>query len=265
MAPMASGGRGQTTALSVRPGLAGECAVLHAGTLIVFLMTAVELWVAADSRVVAIGAQQTEATTICKIHKVGAVFYAEAGLLKDTTGRFNAAAIAEQAAVGHPTVPEVAHAFEARVLMPLMDTVSQLRTLNPHYYYSHVREQAALQVAFFGAERRGLRLAIRRFFIHTDGQRRPSVSIDRFDCPGDCDHARTWAFLGGSEVLNRFLEANPRYLTEHGSRATLQRLMDLEAIAHPDLVSPPVDILQIGPEGPAWVQRKPSCPPLPPS
>jgi hypothetical protein len=239
--------------------------VLHAGTLVVFLMTAIELWVAADSRVMAIGARQTDATAICKIHRLGPVFYAEAGLLKDTTGRFHAAAIAEQAVVGHPTVPEVAHAFEARVLTPLMDTVSQLRTLNPRYYDAHVREHAALQVAFFGAERRGLHLAIRRFFIHMEGQERPSASIDRFDCPGDCDHAMIWAFLGGSEVLNRFLEANPRYLTEHGARATLQELIHLEATAHPDQVSPPVDILHIGPEGPAWVQRKPSCPPLPPT
>ena len=238
--------------------------MLHAGSLIIFLITAVELWVAADSRVIAIGTQQSDATAICKIHKLGAVFYAEAGLLKDTHGRFDAAAIAEQAAVGHPTVSGVAHAFEARVLTPLMHTVSQLRTLNPHYYHTHVREQAALQVAFFGAERRGPRLALRRFFIHMEGPASPSASIDRFDCPGDCTNAGTWAFLGGSEVLNRFLEANRRYLPEHGPRATLQRLMALEATAHPDLVSPPVDILHIGPEGPAWVQRKPSCPPLPP-
>jgi hypothetical protein len=239
--------------------------MLHAGSLIVFLITAVELWVAADSRVIAIGDQQSDAIAICKIHKLGTVFYAEAGLLKDTHGQFNAAAIAEQAAIEHPTVSGVAYAFEARVLTPLMHTVNQLRTLNPRYYHTHVREHAALQVAFFGPERRGLQLAIRRFFIHMEGPGSPSASIDRFDCPGDCANAMTWAFLGGSEVLNRFLEANPHYLTEHGSRTTLQRLMDLEATAHPDLVSPPMDILHLGPEGSAWVQRKPSCPALPPS
>jgi hypothetical protein len=58
---------------------------------------------------------------------------------------------------------------------------------------------------------------------------------------------------------------NPRYLTEHGARATLHRLMELEATAHPDVVSPPVDILHLGPAGPSWVQRQPGCPPLPPS
>ena len=65
--------------------------------------------------------------------------------------------------------------------------------------------------------------------------------------------------------LSQFLEAHPRYLAEHGARATLQRLLDLEATAHPDVVSPPVDILYLGPKGPVWLQRQPSCPPLPPS
>ena len=239
--------------------------MLHMGTLIVFLLAAGELWVAADSRVVAIGAQQAGAAAICKIHKFGAVFYAEAGLLQDTAGRFNAAAVAEQAAGEQATVPVVADVFAARVLMPLVDTVRTLRRLNPRYYHAHVRGQVALQVAFFGMERQGPRLAIRRFVIHEAGPGDLSAAIDRFDCPGDCANVRTWAFLGGSAVLNRFLEAHPHYLTTHGARATLQRLMALEATAHPDVVSPPVDILRMGPSGPTWVQRKPSCPPLPSS
>jgi hypothetical protein len=239
--------------------------VLPTGTLIVFLMTAVELWVAADSHVIAIGAQQASAAALCKIHTFGAVFYAEAGLLKDTVGRYNAAAIAAQAAGEHPTVPEVANAFEAQVLTPLVETVHTLRTLNPRYYHAHLQEQVALQVAFFSMARQGPQLAIRRFVIHEEGGGSLSVILDRFNCPSDCPSVRTWAFLGGSEALTQFLEAHPRDLIEHGARATLQQLMALEAMAHPDVVSPPVDILHLGPEGPVWVQRQPSCPPLPPS
>jgi len=162
-----------------RPGLAGDGTVLPTGTLIVLLMTALELWVAADSQVIAIGAQQGSTAARCKIHRVGAVFYAEAGLLQDTSGRYHAAA------------------------------------------------------------------------------------IDRVDCPSDCPSAGTWAFLGGSEALTQFLEAHPRELIEHGARATRLRLLALEATAHPDRVRPPVDLLHLGPEGPTWVQRQPSCPPFP--
>jgi hypothetical protein len=239
--------------------------VWHAGTLIVFLLTASELWVAADSHTIAIGARETGAAARCKIHTMGTVFHAEAGLLEDRNGRFNATAMAAQAAAESPIAPEVANVFAARVLTPLADTVRTLRIINPRYYEAHVREHVALQVAFFDLERQGPRLAIRRFIIHEDGQGHLSAAIDRFDCPGDCPNAGTWAFLGGSEALNRFLEAHPRYLTAHGPHATLQRLMDLEATAHPDRVRPPVDILHLGPAGPTWVQRKPSCPPLPAS
>jgi hypothetical protein len=165
--------------------------VLSTGTLIVFLMTATELWVAADSHVIGVGAQQAGAATMCKIHKLGPVFYAEAGLLKDTIGRYNAAAIAEQAAAGHPTVPDVANAFEERVLTSLVESVRTLRTLNPRYYHAHVREQVALQVAFFGVGPQGPRLAIRRFTIHEEGRGSLSASVDRFDCPGDCPSAMT--------------------------------------------------------------------------
>ena len=239
--------------------------MLLAGTLIVFLITAMELWVAADSHAIAIGAQQGSAAARCKIHRVGSVFYAEAGLLQDTSGRYNAAAIAAQAAGGQPTIMAVANAFAARVRLPLVETVRTLRTLNPGYYHAHLQEQVVLQVAFFGMAHQGPRLAIRRFRIHEEGRGRLAAAVDRFDCPGDCPSAGTWAFLGGSEALTQFLEAHPRHLVEHGARATLLRLMALEATAHPDRVRPPVDILHLGLRGPVWVQRQPSCPPLPPS
>lgn len=241
----------------------GGSTMLHAGTLIVLLITATELWVAADSHVVAIGARQTGAPALCKIYPFGPVFYAEAGLLKDTAGRFSAAAMAAQAAAEQPTVPEAAGAFARRALEPLVEAVRTLRALNPRYYEARVRGKAALQVAFFGVAGRGPQLAIRRFVIHEAGPGGLWAAVDRFDCPGDCAGPGTWAFLGGSEVLPAFLEAHPRYLPTHGARATLQRLMALEARAHPGEVTPPVDILRIGPKGPAWVQRKSSCPPLP--
>lgn len=239
--------------------------MLHIGTLIVLLITTMELWVAAGSHVIAIGAQQVDVAARCKIHRVGSIFYAEAGLLQDTIARYNAAAIAAQAAVGHPTVPDVANTFEVWVCTPLVETVRTLRTLNPRYYHAHLQEQVALQVAFFGLARQGPPLAIQRFGIHEEDGGSLSAALDRFDCPGDCPRAMTWAFLGGSEGLTQLLEAHPRDLAEHGARATLQQLMDLEATAHPDRVSPPVDILHLGPEGFVWVQRQPSCPPLPPS
>src|SRR5262249_36414268 len=90
-----------------------------------------------------------------------------------------------------------------------------------------------------------------------------AAAIDRVDCPSDCPSAGTWAFLGGSEALTQFLEAHPRELIEHGARATRLRLLALEATAHPDRVRPPVDLLHLGPEGPTWVQRQPSCPTFP--
>jgi hypothetical protein len=258
---MAPSGRCQAHAWGVLSGLAGESTVLHLGTLVVFLITAMELWVAADSRVVVIGTQPAGAATRCKIHQFGSVFYAEAGLLKDTAGQFNAAAVAAQVATEQAAVLEAANAFEAHVRTPLVDTVRTLRTINPRYYHTHVREQAALQVAFFGMTDRGPQVAIRRFFTHEERHGRLSAVIDRFDCPGDCSGAITWAFLGGSVVLNRFLAAHPDYLTAHGPRATLQHLIALEAAAHPDLVSPPVDMLRLSPSGPVWVQRKPTCRP----
>jgi hypothetical protein len=79
------------------PGLAGDGTVLLTGTLIVLLITAMELWVAADSHAIVIGAQQGSTAARCKIHRVGSVFYAEAGLLQDTIGRYHAAAIAARA------------------------------------------------------------------------------------------------------------------------------------------------------------------------
>jgi hypothetical protein len=98
IASVAPGGRGYTKALGGRPGLAADGTVLPTGTLIVLLMTALELWVAADSHVIAIGAQQGSAAARCKIHRVGAVFSAEAELLQDTSGRYHAAATPAQRA-----------------------------------------------------------------------------------------------------------------------------------------------------------------------
>ena len=40
--------------------------------------------------------------------------------------------------------------------------------------------------AFFGMERQGPRLAIRRFVIYEEGRGVSSAAVDRFDCPSDC-------------------------------------------------------------------------------
>jgi hypothetical protein len=233
-----------------------------AGTCIVIIMTATELWVGADSRVVSVGEDVRSAPSVCKLNRFGNVFYVQAGVFKDDAGRCDAAAVAERSASQGHSVVESADAFAKDVIAPLARIAGELRTVNPSYYRSKIINKPALETAFFGVERRAPRLAVRKFIVHETADGLVAVSVQSSNCPGDCPSGMTWAFLGEASTASRFLDRNPQHLRLNGYKATLDKLIGLEATANPEFVRLPVDILRLSQEGPEWIRKKSSCLPV---
>jgi hypothetical protein len=232
--------------------------VIYLGTCIVIIMVASELWIGADSRIVAISRTVEEGPTACKIYVMGNLYYASAGLLKDTAGRFDAAAVAREVSVYATSVSGAAVTFEAAIVPPLKNIILELRGENPDYFGARLLGKTALAVAFLGIEKGTPKLEVRRFVVREE-RGGLAVAIERQSCPGNCQNRMTWAFLGEATEVNRFLDQNPGYLGRNGFRATLQTLIAHQAEATPQYVSLPVDILKITTQGFEWIQRKYEC------
>ena len=232
--------------------------MIYWGTCIVIIMVASELWIGADSRIVAISRAVGDGPTTCKIYALGNLYYVNAGLLKDTAGRFDAAAVAREVSVHATSVSGAAADFEAAIVPPLKNIVLELRGENPDYFGARLLGKTALAVAFLGIEEGTPKLEVRRFVVREE-RGELAVTIERLSCPGDCQDRMTWAFLGEAAEVNRFLDENPGYLGRNGFRKTLQTLIAHQAAATPQYVSLPVDILRITTRGFEWIQRKNEC------
>lgn len=231
--------------------------MLHAGTSVVIIMSQDELWVAADSNAILIGAEVTTAPTEYKIHELGNIFYTQAGLVKDLHGKWQPAAMANEIALRLVSFGDIVVEFERRIEAPLLSIADELRSINPEYYRTKILNKAAFSAAFFGIDARQLRLAVRRFSVHELPSNELTIVVERSDCPGDCPSGMTWAFLGETVAINRFLDQHPTFLADNGYRKTLQALIEVEATANPQNVGLPVDILRITQFGEQWIQRKP--------
>ena len=234
--------------------------MIYAGTCIVIFMLASELWIGADSRLIAISHTIEDGPPACKIYALGNVVYAHAGLLKDAAGRFDAAAVAHEVSVHATSVSRAAMGFEVAIVPPLKNILIELRGENPDYINSKIWGKTALEVAFLGSEGGKSKLVVLRFIIQEE-RGDIAVTTERLSCPGDCENGMTWAFLGKTKEVNRFLDENPGYLRRNGLRNTLQTLIAHQAAATPQYVSLPVDILRITPQGFEWIQRKKECGP----
>lgn len=230
------------------------------GTTIVAIRTPTEVIVGADSKVVAIGGEITDAPDGCKIIQVGNFFFAHAKILRDTLGKFSVHDTVVQSHQLGNSISATVRTFEDLIVPSLVRMLQDLRSINLSYFTQNIlKGGSAVDVIFFGIENAKPVLFMRYFvpIIANDGS--ISVEVKRMDCPGDCPGGMTFAFMGAKKELNQFLDQNPHY-SQIGWVPTINKLISLEAEANPDHVAPPIDIMQVDNQGARWLQRKPECP-----
>jgi hypothetical protein len=229
------------------------------GTTVVGVRTPTEIIVGADSKMVAIGDNPTDAGQACKIIQVDNLFFAHARLMRDSWGTFSVSETVLRARRSGGTILETANNFERLIVPSLTKILEQIKREHPSYFRQHYEGGSAVDIVFFGMEKDVPVLYLRYFVASSTVGGSVSVEVRRLNCPGDCPTGMTYAFLGEQSALNRFLDANPHY-SRNGWVPTINKLIEIEAADKPDFVSLPVDILRVDKSGAGWLQKKPQCP-----
>lgn len=87
---------------------------------------------------------------------------------------------------------------------------------------------------------------------------RSSLAVRTAICPGNCRQGEGLFYLGYWDRIEAYV-ANSGQPRTIGSAASLDRLIRLEISAHPGEVAAPVNILELGTDGPRWLQNGGNC------
>jgi hypothetical protein len=228
------------------------------GTTIVAIRTPSEVIVGADSKMVAIGDNLSDAGQTCKIIQVDNLFFAHARLFRDTLGTFSVSETVFQARRKGGTILETANNFEELIVPSLIKILEQIKHEHPVYFHQHYENGSAVDIIFFGMEKDVPVLYLRYFVASSSANGSISIEVKQLNCPGDCPTGITYAFLGEQSALNKFLDENPHY-SKNGWIPTINKLIEIEAKDKPDFVSLPVDILHLDKNSAEWIQKKSQC------
>jgi len=232
---------------------------LVTGSTVVAIRTPSEIYVGADSKLVAYGKDKKIELSICKIRQVDNLFFAQTGLVGDAAGGFNVAETVIKAHKHGDSISATVQAFEKMVVGPLTTMLQQFKRDQPDFYKKDLQRDSHFSIMFFGLEN-GTVVVYSRYFTATDPINGSSkIEIQRKDCPGDCPTGTTYIFLGEQEAMNKFLDANPHY-SKIGWAPTIRKLIEIEIADKPDFVGYPIDIIRLNNKVTEWIQRKAECP-----
>jgi hypothetical protein len=125
------------------------------------------------------------------------------------------------------------------------------------YFESALRNKTILQAAFFGFERGSPYLYVRSYRCQTRSSGEIMIEVERQECVARCDML---AILGKSRAVEKYISQTADY-QKRPPIELARKFVELEIADEPEIVGPPIDILQITKTGAIWKQRKPECQP----
>ncbi|MCX6622491.1 MAG: hypothetical protein NTY38_15780 [Acidobacteria bacterium] len=204
--------------------------------------------VAADSKLIVVTRNGTQRERpICKIARLGPVVFTAAGILE--FGEMNVYSLAAQAVRTTHNTEEAREAFIklARPLLRLAFSAARRR---------HPSPPRLLEALFLAAE--DGEIAVRGvYFSEMEGLPFSVVDSRRFGCPENCDRS-TFLMLGSNEAAH---EAFPSLLRRRSLSAIqiAERLVETELAADPVRVGGPIQLLEMGRQGPRWIRHTGLC------
>lgn len=233
-------------------------------TTVAVIRTPREIFVAADSAV-----EGRREANFCKIGQIGTTSFAVEGMAEinvvtdgksDSAKTFHVRPLAKRAAKRPGTIAEKALSFERDARTAFQRVVAQNKTDAPEEYkrYLSSRRQA-LQVIFFGNDPGNVpAFALIIFGVKDNAHGVPTITVEKDFCPGkDCYEPDDIRLLGESKKAIE-LTKQPEFPGSDLAEAA-GRLVEAEIQDRPELVKPPVDVLELSVLGPNWVSAKPQC------
>jgi hypothetical protein len=215
-------------------------------TTIVAVKTDKEIVVGADSKVSWI--KETFRETDCKIHQVGNVFFALAGIAGDAGTGFSVARIATQAIKNNQTIQDAVVEFVAMIQDPIYSYVKSMKFQMPDWYNGNYGNGSFMDIVFFGFENGEPEM----YYLN--------CWPDNLDAKG-FKPGFSFIFLGCWKSLSELVETQPDYWDMGIIKATCN-LIQLAINDYPQHVGPPINIVRITADGAEWIQKSSGCPEL---
>jgi hypothetical protein len=223
------------------------------GTSIAIIAKENQIAAAADSKIL-LGRDRFSSTD-CKIKQFEDIFFAIAGHRREVLSNFDAIYIAMEACKTTSNIADRMSKFELLIKPALFNMLWVNQRKDPSYFESNLLDKTILQAAFFGFER-GAPYLFTRSYKCKLASGRIVIDVESQGCLSQCDML---AVLGKSRAIEQYIIRTPAY-KKKPSVELAQELVELEIADEPNIVGPPIDILQISKTGPVWKQRKPDCP-----
>ena len=216
--------------------------------IVVFISSNGHIYVAADSKRTFYFADSSHSETICKIHHVGASYFAIAGI--DDAGLL---ARANTALEEKANIDSAIHTFGEAMVLHYNKLITDMISYYPDKV-EHFLNDGLAQVSFFG------------FY-----NGKPRITNIEFECRLGVNGAVITSYriipikeitvIGMSgDIANASYKDMPSgYTREHDPALYVQKLVQIEIKSQPQAVGGPVDILELLPVGEVWIRRNESA------
>jgi hypothetical protein len=230
-------------------------------TTIVVARTPSEIVIGADSKVTDTYGKELN-SQVCKIQQVGNLFIAVEGLLQDKATGFNVPEIAIKSLQLKPdaTAAEKVNILTGFLTSDLFVELNRVKLHSAEEFHTKLEGQTFLRIVVVGFENKLPVVFVRQFRMAYIAKG-IGVMVIPDDCLSYCHGEVVTRFLGETEAIEGLPEDNPGFWND-GLVAGVRRLLQTEIEARSEYVGPPIDLLQINPQGARWIQKKPECPAL---
>ncbi len=183
----------------------------------------------------------------CKIHVVtNDCTFAMAGMYKQDTPAFDLFALGQSACRSSGDLKQKADYFLSAALPQLVEIMKDLAITDADYLKQHNEGKPIIEVLFVGAYE-GKPAAFARGVVPENGILKPEV----INVPSD----RVHLFAGVNGHIRAYINSHPRW-EQGGDINAAQRLIELEAAAHSDMVGLPISIGVVASSGRfRWIHR----------
>jgi len=223
------------------------------GTAIAIIAKADQIAAAADSKII-LGRNRLLSSD-CKIKQSGDAFFTIAGHRREELSSFDAIFIAREVFRTSYTAADRVNKFEILIYGPLFNMLRITQLRDPSYFESNLQNKTILQAAFFGFERGSPYLYVRSFRCKTISSGQIVIEIERQACVAQCE---LLTILGKNSAVEHYINQTADYKQKLPIEL-VKKFVELEIADEPEIVGPPIDILQITKTGAVWKQRKPEC------
>ncbi len=212
--------------------------------IVIFISSNGHIYVAADSKHTFYFSDTLHSETVCKIHHVGANYFAIAGIDDAALLARANTALAEKA-----NIDSAIHAFGEAMVLRYNKLIGEMISYYPDKV-DHFLNDGLAQVSFFGFYK-GKPRVINIEFECRLGVNGVVISSYRVRQIKDI----TVIGMSGDIANASYKDMPSGYTREHNPALYVQKLVQIEIKSQPQAVGGPVDVLELLPVGEVWIRK----------